>query len=46
MQYANISTDSDRIALAEADKAMIAAAKIRVKNNPLTFDQILEKVRK
>jgi hypothetical protein len=34
MQYTNISTDPDRIALAEADKRMIAEAETRAKNNP------------
>jgi hypothetical protein len=45
--HTDISTDSDRIALAEADKAMIAEAKIRIKDNPpLSLEQILELVRR
>jgi hypothetical protein len=47
MQYTNISTDPDRIALAEADKQMIAEGNIRAKDKPLlTLEEILENVRK
>jgi hypothetical protein len=47
MQYTDISTDPDRIALAEADKQMIAEANIRAKDKPLlTLEEILENVRK
>jgi hypothetical protein len=46
MQNITIPIDHDKVALIEVDKQMIAEAKIRVKNNPLTLEQILEKVRK
>jgi hypothetical protein len=44
--YQKLPVDPDIVALLEIDRQMIAEAEIRVKNNPLTLEQILEKVRK